>query len=633
MREHLRAPIGPDIRTSPDGKCSCLPKIVKPPEKRTITVISSPARQLEVDVPAPVTGPAQVTDGPAGNDSGTVDGSATGDGPATVDGPAREGPADDGPARDGPAGDGPASDGPADGPATADSSDSSALHLDDPAESDDPTRHPAVEMDGSAGHGILAGTTPAGGPDASVLTGTSSPLFPSIPTSINQATLINFMSMWTLLQRRMDQGMVPDTSASPAVPSSVPAPGLDSTPRRSDMQSRTPERRPRTPEPRIPQRSPRTPVRRVRTPVRQARGYRDSRSRSPLSRSSSVESPTRDKSPVNFTAAMDPDNKRSISDDEDDEGEHKISAAQYQIFRQAVTTSKGSFKVNPTKTKRASRASLLDLGGPEVTDRVSWLDQPSLQDTMVSTARIAQGLKDDEEVEKTTLSETLNTASSTFKFFTVKQIFPREPYRLKVHRDALYVPKPPGDHGFSDNKAPSSYQVSHRMCLDTEELARRSAIYASLADSMVASVIEELSPKDERSKLLREKLAIIQEAQISAGSAGFAAASNLQLLHRDALLKNFGFQPQVLSSVRTAPFEGNHVAGPEPKVLQNCVRAIRQADRMAGSSVTFAQKHREPKTSTKVVSSKKTASRPSVFDRLGSPTPTTQRTVTQEPPF
>ena len=74
----------------------------------------------------------------------------------------------------------------------------------------------------------------------------------------------------------------------------------------------------------------------------------------------------------------------------------------------------------------------------------------------------------------------------------------------------------------------------------------------------MASVIEKLSPKDERSILLWEKLAIIQEAQVSAVSADFAAASNLQLLRRDALLKNFGFQPQVLSSVRTAPFEGNH---------------------------------------------------------------------------
>ena len=151
---------------------------------------------------------------------------------------------------------------------------------------------------------------------------------------------------------------------------------------------------------------------------------------------------------------------------------------------------------------------------------------------------------------------------------------------------------------------------------------------------MVASVIEELSLKDERTKLLREKLAIIQEAQVSAVSAGFAAASNLQLLHHDALLKNFGFQPQVLYTVRTAPFEGSHVLGPETKVLQNRVRTIRQADRMAGSSVTFAQKHHESKSSTKVTSSRKTASRTSVFDCLGFPTATTtQRTVTQEPPF
>ena len=78
------------------------------------------------------------------------------------------------------------------------------------------------------------------------------------------------------------------------------------------------------------------------------------------------------------------------------------------------------------------------------------------------------------------------------------------------------------------------------MSLDTEELARRAAIYASLADSMVASVIEELSAKDQRTKLLHEKLGIIQEAQVL---AGFAAASNLQLLRRDVLLKNFGFQP------------------------------------------------------------------------------------------
>ena len=138
-----------------------------------------------------------------------------------------------------------------------------------------------------------------------------------------------------------------------------------------------------------------------------------------------------------------------------------------------MTSSKGTFKVNPARSHRASRASPLDLGESEVTDSdsVSWLDQPSLVDTMASTARIAQGLKEDEEVEKTTLSETLNTTSSTFKHLTVKQIFPREPYRLKLHRDAQYLPKPPAENGVSDSKPPSSYQISQRMCLDPEELA------------------------------------------------------------------------------------------------------------------------------------------------------------------
>ena len=110
---------------------------------------------------------------------------------------------------------------------------------------------------------------------------------------------------------------------------------------------------------------------------------------------------------------------------------------------------------------------------------------------------------------------------------TVKHlVFPREPYCFKIHKDAQYIPKSPTSDGFGDWKPPTTYQISHKMILDTEELARRSAIYASLADSMVASVIAELSPKDKHSKLLREKLAIIQEAQVAAVSSGFASGAS-----------------------------------------------------------------------------------------------------------
>ena len=139
---------------------------------------------------------------------------------------------------------------------------------------------------------------------------------------------------------------------------------------------------------------------------------------------------SRDGSPVNFSAALDTaDNIRdkSFSDDEDEEGcSRKVSSAQYQLFRQAVTSSKGSFKFNPAKSRRAARASLMDLGDTEMIDKASWLDQPSLIDTMASTARIAQGLKEDGEVDKIMLSETLNTGSSSFKHLTVKQVFSQE---------------------------------------------------------------------------------------------------------------------------------------------------------------------------------------------------------------
>ena len=349
-------------------------------------MISLPARQdqvekpaTEVDDPASVTGPVEVVDQPPG------DGQASDD--LASDGPASDGPADDGPAYDGSAGDGSARvdepaavDGPEkfDDPASQPSAkDGPALQDDDPAGVAGPAHLQTFVLEDPADLGTPAVNTPSAGWDSSILTGVSSPLFPLMPTSINRATLTDFMSMWTLPQRRMDQGM----TFHPG--------GLTLC---LGLQTET-------------------------------------CSRSPVTRSSSVDSPTRDGSPVNFSAALDPEDKvkeNYVTNDEDEDGNHKkISSAQYQLFRQAVTTSKGSFKVNPAKTHRASRASLLDLGDSEVTDRVSWLDQPSLKDTMASTACIAQGLKEDEEVKMTTLSETPNTASSTFKHLTVKQIFPR----------------------------------------------------------------------------------------------------------------------------------------------------------------------------------------------------------------
>ena len=209
---------GPTYVARWDVKLS--PKHSKLPDKRTITVVSSPARQVHVEsapeVPAP--GPVAdgpVVDGPAGADLAAGNGSDTGGGPATRNGTAAgNGTAaanctatgDGSDTGDGPAtGDGPVT---VDDPASDDPADvsevESELHFDEPDETDGPAGLPA-----EARLGTPVATSPGDGPDVSRSTGTSSLLFPSIPRSISQGTLVDFMSMWTLLQRRMDQSSVP----------------------------------------------------------------------------------------------------------------------------------------------------------------------------------------------------------------------------------------------------------------------------------------------------------------------------------------------------------------------------------------------------------------------------------------
>ena len=228
---------GPTYVARRDVKLS--PKRAQPPEKRTITVVSSSTRQVHVESAPEVPVPAPVADGPvahpaAGNGSDTGGGQATRNGMAAGNGAATGDGSDTG---DGPTtGDGPVT---VDDPASEDPADvsevESELHFDEPDETDGPVRLPA-----EARLGTQVATSPGDGPDVSRSTGTSSLLFPSIPRSISQGMLVDFMSMWTLLQRRMDQSSVP---VAPA-----PAPRHDSTNRRSATPARSSERTPKSPE-------------------------------------------------------------------------------------------------------------------------------------------------------------------------------------------------------------------------------------------------------------------------------------------------------------------------------------------------------------------------------------------------
>ena len=163
-------------------------------------------------------GPATRNGTDTGDGSDTGGGPATGDGTVTVDDPASDDPADV-------------------------SEVESELHFDEPDETDGPARLPA-----EARLGTPVATSPGDGPDFSRSTRTSSLLFPSIPRSISQGTLVDLMSIWTLLQRRMDQSSVPVAPACPPDQAAALAPRHDSTNRKSATPARSPERRPKSPE-------------------------------------------------------------------------------------------------------------------------------------------------------------------------------------------------------------------------------------------------------------------------------------------------------------------------------------------------------------------------------------------------
>ena len=76
--------------------------------------------------------------------------------------------------------------------------------MDDSAHPQDSSVDDLARGDGLVAQGTPAENTPAAVQDASMVSDVSSLLFPSLPKNIDQADLFDFMSMWTLMQRRMD---------------------------------------------------------------------------------------------------------------------------------------------------------------------------------------------------------------------------------------------------------------------------------------------------------------------------------------------------------------------------------------------------------------------------------------------
>ena len=89
---------------------------------------------------------------------------------------------------------------------------------------------------------------------------------------------------------------------------------------------------------------------------------------------------------------------------------------------------------------------------------------------------------------------------------------------------------------------------------------RRAAIYSSITDSLVASLLDQI-PDDKKSKVGMEQIKIMVKASCKSATSAVAAASNLQLIHRDVALSQLKLDDHV-AKARTAPFHGKDLLGP-----------------------------------------------------------------------
>ena len=171
------------------------PVVPQTTEKRTITVIPSPPRPLPLANSAGVMGPA---DSAALADSAGVrglTGSAEPDDSLDYESAEALGTmVDDEPEVV------------CDSAAVADQAQDDDPAVADSAHSQKPAGDDLARGDRSADQDTPTGTTPVTGQDTSMGSDASSLTFPSLPRTISQATLVDFISMWTLMQHRMDTG-------------------------------------------------------------------------------------------------------------------------------------------------------------------------------------------------------------------------------------------------------------------------------------------------------------------------------------------------------------------------------------------------------------------------------------------
>ena len=304
----------------------------------------------------------------------------------------------------------------------------------------------------------------------------------------------------------------------------------------------------------------------------------------------------------------------SISDSEDREeiveSDRQVSAALYDRFRRAVKASKGVFSVEQQEEGKGT-AILLD-DEADKPERIVWGMQTSVQDALKLCARKAQGVSSSSDVVETPLLD-LAAPASKFKCFNARQLFGGDSYMLKLDSASDYQVKPPTQGvSFATGVAPTHYSVPSATLLHTEELSRRAAVYASISDSLIATILKQI-PRESRSEILREQVEIMAQASRRSVAASVASAANCQLIRRDAVLTSLKLKEEYVNRARLAPFSGANVIGPQPREFSEELMRLREQHSLhQGLSSHF-------KVPTKAAPRSATQTKKTVHQRLGPP--------------
>ena len=307
-----------------------------------------------------------------------------------------------------------------------------------------------------------------------------------------------------------------------------------------------------------------------------------SRSRSPLrTESSSCRTSRSARSRRERRHSQSSTSRQRVPDD--DGSDIMVSPSRYSIFRNAVRTSRGAYtSVNPSG-EGLTKASMVHLSQDDNPEKVAWSVPPQLRHAIDYVSMFAQGVKKIDKVAKTPLCEH-TSRESLFKFLKPNEVFDRkENFCLKVDPDSDFPIKPPhldGSLGFFS--MPASFNVPAACVSASEELSRRAAVYGSIADVMLSSIIHSLAPEDERAPLLKEMITIAAEASMRSITASVAVASNLQLVRRDVVLDHLLLNQSTASRARTAPFSGTHLMGPDPNHFYEEIMKLREQQVLHG---------------------------------------------------